>query len=129
MRAGEEGNGAGTRFTGTRPARNLRGMTGDMDEYDDSEGVSSPGEGVADQERSYWDNRRLIQDLEDDEAGRRERRRLKLEERKMHLRVRMHRYGRQQEQEPLPPDLVLPPFSRPEDPYGDESADHDGRRD
>ncbi|MFG2637072.1 hypothetical protein ACGFX8_24955 [Streptomyces sp. NPDC048362] len=98
-------------------------MTSHLDENGDSEDVPSPGEGVADQERFYWDNRRLIQELDDDEAGRRERRRLKMEERKMHLRVRMHRYARRQDQGPLPEDLVLPPLQSQEDPYGHDVMD------
>ncbi|MGW2820574.1 hypothetical protein ACWC24_06150 [Streptomyces sp. NPDC001443] len=78
---------------------------------------------MADQERDYWDNRRLIQELDDDEAGRRERRRLRVQERKMHLRVRMHRHARQQDQGPLPSDMVLPPLSGDDDLYGRDIRD------
>ncbi|MCQ6555748.1 hypothetical protein NPS70_21485 [Streptomyces sp. C10-9-1] len=101
-------------------------MAGQWDE--DDRGVASPGEGVADQERDYWDNRRLIQDLDDDEAGRRERRRLRVQERKMHLRVRMHRYARQQDHGPLPGDLVLPPPPGDDDPYGYGTGESSGDR-
>ncbi|MCX4675327.1 hypothetical protein OG413_08320 [Streptomyces sp. NBC_01433] len=95
-------------------------MTARLDDDDDGdrEGAPSPGEEVADQERDYWENRRLTQELDDDEAGRRERRRLSMRERKMHLRVRMHRYARQQDQGPLPSALVLPPLPEDGDPYG-----------
>ncbi|WP_432246922.1 hypothetical protein ACRAR1_01855 [Streptomyces sanyensis] len=102
-------------------------MAGQWDEDGDTD-VPSPGEGVADQERGYWDNRRLIQELDDDEAGRRERHRLRVRERKMHLRVRMHRYARQQDQGPLPSDLVLPPPPGDEDPYGYGTEDSGGDR-
>lgn len=104
-------------------ASNLSRMTAHWDEDGDREGVPSPGEDVADQERDYWDNRRLIQELEDDEAGRRERRRLRVQERKMHLRFRMHRYARQQDQGPLPNGMVLPPLPGDGDLYGDDTMD------
>lgn len=81
-------------------------MTDRLDENGDHEDVPSPGEEVADQERVYWDNRRLIQELDDDEAGQRERHRLRAQERKIHLRVRMHRYARQQDPGRLPEDVV-----------------------
>ncbi|MGW4053322.1 hypothetical protein ACWENA_21065 [Streptomyces sp. NPDC004779] len=97
-------------------------MTARFDDDDDHGDAPTPGEEVADQERDYWDNRRLTQELDDDEAGRRERRRLRVRERKMHLRVRMHRYARQQDQGPLPSALVLPPLPEDRDPYGR----HDG---
>ncbi|NBE51942.1 hypothetical protein [Streptomyces boluensis] len=104
-------------------------MTGHLDDRgDDHEGLT-PGEEVADQERSYWDNRRLIQELDDTEEGRRERRRLKLEERKMHLRYRMHRYQRQQDQGPLPGDMVLPSTPDREYVHDDDLMDPDDRRD
>lgn len=88
-------------------------MAGDVGEHD-ADGLT-PGEEIADQERSYFDNRRHIQDLDDDEAGRRERSRLRVQERKMHLRVRTHRTVNRQDPGPLPRDLVLPPFPNHED--------------
>ncbi|MFJ6696332.1 hypothetical protein ACIQM4_09680 [Streptomyces sp. NPDC091272] len=90
----------------------------DDNDYGDLEGPSSPGEEVADQERAYWDNRRLTQEQDDDEAGRRERRRLKVRERKLHLRFREHRYARQTDQGPPPGPLVLPPLPEDGDSYG-----------
>ncbi|MCI4046635.1 MULTISPECIES: hypothetical protein [Streptomyces] len=98
-------------------------MTNRFDDDGDHEGVApSPGEEVADQERDYWVNRRLTQELDDDDAGRRERRRLKAQERKIHLRVRMHRFARRQGEGPLPSALVLPPLPR-----DDDFHDHDFR--
>ncbi|MER6207746.1 hypothetical protein [Streptomyces sp. NPDC001642] len=100
-------------------------MTAPLDDDADREGVPSPGEEVADQEREYWENRRLTQELDDDEAGRRERRRLKAQERKMHLRVRTHRYARQQDQGPLPSAIVLPPLPGDDDLYDHDLMDSD----
>lgn len=102
-------------------------MTGHSNDYDEGEHAPSAGEEVADQERSYWENRRLIQELDDDEAGRRDRQRLRKQERKMHLRFRMHRYARQQDQGPLPGDMVLPPLPDHADGY-DDATDSDYQR-
>jgi hypothetical protein len=75
---------------------------------DDHEDVPSPGEEVADQERLYWDTRRLSQELGDDEADQEARSRLRKQSRKVHLGFRQHRYARQQDQGPLPNDLIVP---------------------
>ncbi len=104
-------------------------MTGDLGEDGDDENVLSPGEEVAGQERVFWDNRRLIKELDDDEDGRRERRRLSAQGRQMHLRVRMHRYARRQDQGPLPRDMGLPPLPDHEDLYGGDVMDSDDQRD
>ncbi|MFD3381722.1 MULTISPECIES: hypothetical protein [unclassified Streptomyces] len=82
---------------------------------DDPEDVT-PGEAAAAQERSFWETRRRYNDLDDDESGRRERRRLSKQSRRMNLQVRIHRYTRGHADEgPLPPDLRLPPLPNPED--------------
>lgn len=93
-------------------------MTGDGD--DQRENGRTPGEEVADQERSYFDHRRLMQDLDDDELGQRERNRLRGKERKMHLRVRTHRVFNRQDPGPLPRDLELPPLPVHDDVIGEE---------
>ncbi|MEU1145626.1 hypothetical protein ACFYO9_22565 [Streptomyces sp. NPDC005863] len=103
-------------------------MTAHSDDDGDHEDAPSPGEDVAGQERDYFENRRLIQDLDDDDAGRRERRRLRVQERKMHLRVRMHRYQRQQDPGPLQRDMVLPPLPADDDSYGQDTTDYDDDR-
>ena len=101
-------------------------MTEYLDEDGDREDVPFPGGEIADQERSYWDNRRLMQELDDDEAGRRERRRLRMQERKTHLEVRIHRSARQQGQGPMPRNQVLPPRPDHDDFYGhDIMGSHD----
>ncbi|WP_328495340.1 hypothetical protein OHS59_23315 [Streptomyces sp. NBC_00414] len=70
----------------------------------------TPGEAAAAQERSFWETRRRYHDLDDDEAGRREKRRLSRESRRMNLDVRVHRYARSHGEGPLPGDLRLPPL-------------------
>ncbi|RSR94118.1 hypothetical protein [Streptomyces sp. WAC00469] len=60
--------------------------------WDDPEDVT-PGEAAAAQERSFWETRRRYNELDDDEAGRRERRRLSKESRRMNLQVRILHYA------------------------------------
>lgn len=80
------------------------------DSGDDAHAAPTAGEEAAAQERSFWETRREVADLDDDEKGRRERRRLTKRSRRMNLQVRMHRYGRQVGDGPLPGDLRLPPL-------------------
>ncbi len=75
----------------------------------------SPGEEMAAQERSFWEARRRVQELDDDEAGRRERRRLSKAARRPHLQVRMHRSLRGTDEGPVPGDLRLPPLPERDD--------------
>ncbi|MGW3935769.1 hypothetical protein [Streptomyces phaeochromogenes] len=83
---------------------------GSRDDSQDPEGVT-PGEAAAAQERSFWETRRRYNELDDDEAGRRERRRLSKESRRMNLQVRIHRYARGHDDEgPVRGDLRLPPL-------------------
>ena len=71
-------------------------MTGDSGGPDDDhdhaascdEGESA-GEGIPEQELLYWDGRRALQELDDDEAGQREGRRLRAQGRKTHFQFRM----------------------------------------
>ncbi|MGW0390776.1 hypothetical protein ACWDYJ_07720 [Streptomyces sp. NPDC003042] len=83
---------------------------------------SSPGEEVADQERAFWEARRRFQELDDDEDGRRQRRRLGKDSRRMHLRVRVHRFARRLDDGPVPGDLRLPPLPEPSDLDEDEGG-------
>ncbi|MEU9874843.1 hypothetical protein [Streptomyces phaeochromogenes] len=88
---------------------------GSLDDSEDPEDVT-PGEAAAAQERSFWETRRRYNELDDDEAGRRERRRLSKESRRMNLQVRIHRYARGHDDEgPVRGDLRLPPLPDPED--------------
>ncbi|MFE7035774.1 hypothetical protein ACFU9Y_36260, partial [Streptomyces sp. NPDC057621] len=78
----------------------------------------TPGEAAAARERAFWETRRRYQELDDDEAGRREKRRLSKESRRMNLEVRMHRYARSHDEgpdravgpllPPLPDDDLFP---------------------
>ncbi|MFE1797071.1 hypothetical protein ACFW9L_12980 [Streptomyces sp. NPDC059517] len=79
----------------------------------------TPGEAAAAQERAFWETRRRYHELDDDEAGRREKRRLGKESRRMNLEARMHRYARSHDQGPAPADLRLPPLPDDE-PFRDE---------
>lgn len=79
----------------------------------DSSGVTpavTAGEAAAAQERSFWATRRKYHELDDDEAGRREKRRLSKQSRRMNLEVRMHRYARSHDEGRTPGDLRLPPL-------------------
>ncbi|MFS8200283.1 hypothetical protein ACLVWQ_16540 [Streptomyces sp. CWNU-52B] len=81
-------------------------------------GAPTPGEAAAARERSFWETRRRYNELDDDEAGRRERRRLSRESRRMNLDVRVHRYARSHDEGPLPGDLAdlrLPPLPDEDD--------------
>jgi hypothetical protein len=86
---------------------------GSRDDSEDPEDVT-PGEAAAAQERSFWETRRRYNELDDEldnEAGRRERRRLSKASRRMNLQVRIHRYTRSHDEEgPVRGDLQLPPL-------------------
>ncbi|MFJ2263038.1 hypothetical protein ACIOKD_32835 [Streptomyces sp. NPDC087844] len=106
-------------------------MADESDELDESPGdphVSSPGEAAAARERAFWETRRRYHELDDDEAGRREKRRLSKASRRMNLEVRMHRYARSHDEGPGVVDLRLPPlpdyepFPDGDEPDGDEPA-------
>ncbi|MFH8465176.1 hypothetical protein [Streptomyces sp. NPDC017991] len=105
------------------------GETGESDELDGSRGdlaAVTPGEAAAARERAFWESRRRYQELDDDEAGRREKRRLSKESRRMNLEVRMHRYARSHDEGPAPADLRLPPLP-PLPPRVDEGEDENER--
>ncbi|MFE7069597.1 hypothetical protein ACFU96_05875 [Streptomyces sp. NPDC057620] len=82
----------------------------------------TPGEAAAARERAFWETRRRYHELDDDEAGRREKRRLSKESRRMNLEVRMHRYARSHDEGPDPADLRLPPLP----PLPDDVSFRDG---
>ncbi|MFC4031447.1 hypothetical protein ACFO3J_08145 [Streptomyces polygonati] len=83
----------------------------------------TPGEEAAAREQAFWETRRRAQDLDDDEAGRRERRRLSKRSRRMNLDVRVHRYARRVDEGPVPGDLRLPPLPDREDPAAEFPED------
>ncbi|MFI6051238.1 hypothetical protein ACIBCO_14250 [Streptomyces violascens] len=97
----------------------------DIDAPDDSAASCGPaasaGEEAAIRERAFWETRRRSAELDDDEAGRRERRELGRQARRMHLQVRVQRYRRGVGSGPVPRDLSLPPLPG-RDPYDDDSG-------
>ncbi|MGW1867267.1 hypothetical protein ACWCPS_17080 [Streptomyces mauvecolor] len=83
--------------------------------------AASAGEEAAAQEHAFWEARRRSAELDDDEDGRRERRELGRQARRMHLQVRVQRYRRGTVGGPVPRDLSLPPLPG-RDPYDDDSG-------
>lgn len=73
--------------------------------------ADSPGDEVADQERSFWEARRRWAEVDEDEDRAGERRRLSRRARRLHLNVRMHRARRQQDTSPPVDWLLLPDTS------------------
>ncbi|WP_159047669.1 hypothetical protein [Streptomyces sp. WM6378] len=100
----------------------------DIDAPDESTASSasaaSAGEEAAAQERAFWAARRRSAELDDDEAGRRERRELGRQARRMHLQVRVQRYRRGVDSGPVPGDLSLPPLPG-RDPHLDDETGRD----
>ncbi|GAA4666410.1 hypothetical protein [Streptomyces youssoufiensis] len=84
----------------------------------DHDALLPVGEQVAEREATFWELRREVMDLDDDDGSRRARRRLSRQSRRANLEVRIHRATRRTLPPPLDRDLVLPPLDHGEDREG-----------